>query len=180
MSRTSKYYYRRNLPHYRGPGAIYHVRLSVQPPRELSADWMFEIVEKSLMFRHKQTYLLRAYEIMSNHTHAVIEPLPNTPNPEEWTELANFYRLEDILCGIKKHTSLDINRRLAKRGRLWMKEYFDRTIRGEKDLIEVIDYIHHNAVRWRLVERPEDYRWSSLRTIYSGRAEYDAWFDWEP
>ncbi len=180
MSRPIRSYYHRNLPHYRGPGAIYHVRFSVQPPRTLSAAWMFEIVEKSLIFRHRQTHLLRAYEIMSNHTHAVVEPLPNTPNPEEWTELANFHRLEGILGGIKKHTSLEINRHLGRRGRLWMKECFDRTIRGEKDLIEVIDYIHHNAVRWRLVDRPEEYRWSSLRTIYSGRPEYDDWFDWLP
>jgi REP element-mobilizing transposase RayT len=141
---------------------------------------MFEIVERSLLFGHKQTYLLHAYEIMCNHTHAVIEPLPSTPDPEGWTELRNYHRLEDILCGIKKHTSLEINRSLGRRGRFWMKEYFDRTIRGEKDLCEVIDYIHHNAVRWGLVEQPEEYRWPSLRTIYSGRPESDGWFDWSP
>ncbi len=71
---------------------------------------------------------------------------------------------------------IEMNRRMVRRGANWEEEYFDRTVRGDKDLVEVIDYIHHNPVRWKLVTRPELYRWSSASTIYSGKPEFDGWF----
>ena len=77
-----------------------------------------------------------------------------------------------------KCTFLRVREGAGRCGNVWLKESFDRLIRGDKDLAEVIDYIHHNPVRWKLVGRPEEYRWSSLNTIYSGREEYRGWFDW--
>jgi hypothetical protein len=60
---------------------------------------------------------------------------------------------------------------------LWQDESFDRTIRNNRDLQGTIAYVHHNPVRWKLVEFPEQYRWSSLHTIYSGGEKYKGWFD---
>jgi putative transposase len=170
-------FYRRRLPHYRSPGSIYHVRFSVDcPERILRAEWMFELVEQSLFFGHKRRYCLHAYTIMANHTHIVLQPLPKRTRWEDWCDYTLFYRLEDIIHSVKRFTSLEINRRLARRGSNWEEEYFDRTIRGDKDLVEVIDYIHHNPVRWKLVSRPELYRWSSASTIYSEKPEFADWF----
>ena len=70
-----------------------------------------------------------------------------------------------------------INKKLGRSGHLWLEEPFDRIVRDQKDLDGLIDYIHRNPVRWQLVDRPEQYRWSSLATIYSGKEMYSGWFD---
>jgi len=41
---------------------------------------------------------------------------------------------------------------------LWQDESFDRSIRNMRDLENTINYLHHNPVRWKLVESPEQYR----------------------
>jgi REP element-mobilizing transposase RayT len=171
--------YRRKLPHFRTPGSIYHVRFSVfDRKRYFHCDGVFEEVERSLFYFHRSKLLLHAYVIMPNHVHSVLEPLPITLKSPRWSDYRNFHSLERIIKSVKGYTSREINKRLGTSGPLWRDEYFDRTIRGEKDLMEVIDYIHHNPVRWTLVQSPAEYRWSSAHTIYSGKAEYAGWFNW--
>ncbi len=171
--------YRRNLPHYRIPGGTYHVRFSIAGhERRLTEEWMCEIIEEQLMRLHKNLYLLFAYVIMSTHTHAVCQPLPLSKSPLDWGDCRKYPSLESLVGQVKGRTARFINQRAGRCGNLWLDESFDRLIRGDKDLAEVIEYVHNNPLRWRLVERPEDYRWSSINTIYSGREEYRGWFDW--
>jgi REP element-mobilizing transposase RayT len=179
MSRAAegKRYYRKNLPHFRLAGAIYHVRVSTRPGRRLTEDWMFGVVEESLLHRHKRLLSLHAYVIMANHFHAVIEPLPIPDRAGECANVSGYYCLGAIIKGIKSYSSYRINLQQARQGSLWDREYFDRTIRNEKDLVETIEYIHQNPVRWGLVRFAEEYRWSSWRTVYSGGPEYADWFD---
>jgi len=171
--------YRRCLPHYRIPGGTYHVRFSIaEPAQKLTDQWMYQIIERELMRLHKLRYLLFSYVIMPNHTHAVCQPLPLSKCPLDWGDYRKYFRLEALLGRLKGRTARFINQRAGRRGSLWLKESFDRLIRGDKDLAETIEYIHNNPVRWRLVERPEEYRWSSINTIYSEREEFRGWFDW--
>jgi putative transposase len=164
-------FYRRKLPHYRSPGAIYHLRFSIHSPHiRLSKPCMFELVEASFLSWHKKSFILYAYVIMPDHCHLLIQPL--------WKSSDHDYQLlEEIARTLKSSTSLQINRILNRCGRFWKKEYFDRIVRNDKDQDTKIDYIHHNPVRWGLVRQPMDYRWSSAATIYSGRMEYAGWFD---
>ncbi len=173
-------YYRQYLPHYRSPGAIYHCRFSLDSKDKslwLTDDWMFEIIEDSILTEHKKQSLIHAYVIMADHTHVLIQPLPKQNNRLAWCDYREFYHLEHIAGRIKGRSSYRINRRIGRNGKLWQDESYDRVIRGGADLEETIDYIHHNPVRWELVSSPEQYRWSSLRTIYSGEKKYYGWFD---
>jgi putative transposase len=173
-------YYRQYLPHYRSPGSIYHCRFSNDKDGTCSSfaeDWMFTIVEESILTRHKIDCLIHAYIVMPDHTHAVIQPLPKINVPSSWCELQAFHQLESIIGRIKGRSGRLINKRNGKLGMLWQSESYDRTIRNARDLEETIDYVHHNSIRWKLVESPEQYRWSSLRTIYSGQNQYSGWFD---
>jgi len=175
-------YYRQNLPHYRGPGCIYHCRFSLILHSRFSGftqDWMFEEVEKALLIEHKQTCVIYAYAIMATHTHTLIQPIPAVDEAGAWRDCSKYHELEKICGRIKGRSACEINKRLGFRGVRWQRESFDRTIRGDRDLENSIDYIHHNPVRWKLVRSPEEYRWTSLRTIYSGRKEYAGWFELE-
>jgi REP element-mobilizing transposase RayT len=173
-------YYRQYLPHYRSPGSIYHCRFSIDKSgtcSRLTEDWMFAIVEESILARHKLDCLIHAYVVMADHTHAIVQPLPRVNDPLCWCDYHEFYPLEEIVGKIKGRSGRLINQRNAQAGPLWQRESYDRSIRSERDLEETIDYLHHNPVRWKLVDSPEQYRWSSLRTIYSGEEKYRGWFD---
>lgn len=56
----------------------------------------------------------------------------------------------------------------GERERFWQRRYFDANIRGEEARSEVIQYIHRNPVKRGLVERPENYRWSSYNHYATG------------
>jgi putative transposase len=45
--------------------------------------------------------------------------------------------------------------------RLWQGRFFDRALRTVKEYQETVEYIHWNPLRWGLLKRPEDWKWSS-------------------
>jgi len=50
---------------------------------------------------------------------------------------------------------------------LWQPRFFDRALRTVKEYHEKLEYIHMNPVQARLVNRPEDWPWSSVHD-YTG------------
>jgi REP element-mobilizing transposase RayT len=175
---TRESYHAQNLPHIRSAGRTYHVRFSIAiPSLALREDWAFALTEEAILFRHKWQSIVYGYIIMPNHVHTILQPLPLRSGPMMPAGIRDYHALEAIVAGIKKHTALEINSRLGRTGPFWQEESFDRIIRSGKDLEGTIEYIHRNPVRWGLASRAEEYRWSSINTIYSGRIEYADWFD---
>ena len=54
------------------------------------------------------------------------------------------------------------------RSPFWQKRYYDRNESEQKEFIEKLKYIHRNPVQRRLVDRPEDWKWSSYRHYACG------------
>ena len=52
----------------------------------------------------------------------------------------------------------------------WQKRYYDHNVRDYEKFIEKLRYIHRNPVMRGLVEKPEDWSWSSFRHYVSGEA----------
>jgi putative transposase len=52
--------------------------------------------------------------------------------------------------------------RRGERG-IWQRRYWEYTIRGDRDYAVHMDYIHFNAVKHELVERPGDWPFSTFR-----------------
>jgi REP element-mobilizing transposase RayT len=98
---------------------------------------------------------------MPDHLHLLLTP------PEGAT-------LGLIMREIKKGSARMINRRLGRRGRVWMDRYYDHGVRGVRKLWETVAYIHGNPVRKGLVEEASAYRFSSANPVYD---EY-LWKDW--
>ena len=61
----------------------------------------------------------------------------------------------------KSYTSTKANEILSREGRFWQADYYDRYVRNEKHLANVIEYIHYNPVEAGLVEKMEDWPFSS-------------------
>jgi REP element-mobilizing transposase RayT len=106
------------------------------------------IVEKALLYFDDQRYRLIAWCIMPNHVHALIEIW------EDWP-------LAGVLHSWKSFTAHHANLVLRRSGEFWFREYFDRFIRDERHLANAILYIELNPMKAGLVERAEEWRWSS-------------------
>jgi putative transposase len=68
-------------------------------------------------------------------------------------------RLMKSLKGVTARAANEILRRTGKP--FWQDESFDHWVRNEAEFLEIREYIEHNPVTAGLVERPEDWPWSS-------------------
>lgn len=102
-----------------------------------------------------QRYRLIAWCIMPNHVHVLMETFaPIARIVQGWKSVTARWALtqnEELGLGIpdSKH--------------LWMRDYWDRYIRNDGHLENVVLYIHQNPVNAGLCERAEDWLWSSAR-----------------
>jgi putative transposase len=53
---------------------------------------------------------------------------------------------------------------------VWQRRFYDFNVFSDKKLTEKIHYIHRNPLRRGLVDRPEDWKWSSFRFYASGES----------
>lgn len=154
--------YKKRLPHWEKEGSTYFVTFRVnknlgKPLVKNPA--LAKVIEEALWFSYGERYTLDAYVIMPDHVHLLLTPLIR-------------WRLSKILQGIKGFTSREINKILRRKGSFWQDENFDHLIRNEAGWIDKFEYIHNNPVKKGLVDRPEDYEFSSLVTMHSkGRLE---------
>ncbi len=112
------------------------------------------VVERGWCHFDSKRYDLRAWVIMPNHVHLLIDLYPNCS-------------LSAVVGSWKSYTSKEINRVLGRSGSVWGEDYWDRFIRNGRHLAAAVTYIHENPVKARLVERAEDWRWSSARLYAS-------------
>lgn len=88
-------------------------------------------MSKSLLHFQHQRVFTSCFVVMPNHVHAVMRPNQNAD-------------LEDLLGGIKRFVSNKINRTRERNGPVWERESYDRIVRDENHLYEVIQYIGRN------------------------------------
>lgn len=106
------------------------------------------IVQNAFLFFDGQRYRLLAWVVMPNHVHVVIEVFDGFP-------------LDRVVSSWKSYTAKQANQLLGRTGQFWSIEYFDRMVRDETHLANLIRYLHENPVRAGLVRKPEDWPFSS-------------------
>ena len=186
--RSHKVWYSRGyLPHLDEPGLVQGItyRLYDSMPAERRAEWeallqmqnlkaqqqrietylnsgygscwlrdarIAEVVQDNLLHFDAQCYHLLAWVIMPNHVHVLIETRQGHPLPE-------------VVHSWKSYTANRANEVLGRAGHFWHREYFDRYIRDERHLEQAVLYLHGNPVTAGLVERAEDWPFSSARWV---------------
>jgi putative transposase len=117
---------------------------------ETEAKKTVEMVLEQVRARHQAR--VYAYVLMPEHVHLLVNEPPRIV-------------LAQLLKAFKQITS----RRLrGGREKFWQDRYYDSNLYGRKALSEVIRYIHRNPVKRGLVEKPEDWPWSSFRHYATG------------
>jgi len=94
-----------------------------------------------------------AYCLMPNHVHLVLVP-------------SHADGLRAVLAEAHRRYTLHVNRRNGWTGHLWQGR-FGSVAMDEAHLIAAVRYVSLNPVRAGLVERAEDWRWSSVRAHLS-------------
>lgn len=101
-------------------------------------------------YSYQWNFDIWAYCLMPNHVHILVVP-----------------RREDSLAKGIGGTNLVytqyINRRYNRNGRLWQNRFFSTIVEQESYLWAVVRYIERNPIRAGIVERAEDYLWSSAK-----------------
>jgi REP element-mobilizing transposase RayT len=94
---------------------------------------------------------LVAAVVMPDHLHFVIQLKDTT--------------LSRLMHSLKSYTSNEINKALGRRGQVWERQYYERGIRNEESLMEVVKYCLENPVRKGLVNdfRKYDYWYCMYR-----------------
>lgn len=112
-------------------------------------------------------FQLYAYVIMPDHLHAITD---GVQKPSKVLRYINGIISRRVIDHLKEHghnTSLQKLRHETKeRGyqySLWEHHNNAFLVTSESTFMEKVNYIHQNPVRAGLVERAEDYRWSSVR-----------------
>jgi len=94
-------------------------------------------------------YDLHAYVVMPNHVHILLDPL---------------VQLARVTGGIKGVSARDANAILGRTGEhFWEDESYDHWVRNEVEFERIRSYIERNLVTAGLVERAEDWPWSSAK-----------------
>ena len=132
-------------------GAVYHVTSRGNEKRPIYKDDKDCLTFLNILQQVNTRYnwLCHAYCLMNNHYHLVIE----TPD-------GNLSKVMRQLNGVYTQA---FNRRHKRVGHLFQGRYKAILIQKESHLLEVCRYVVLNPVRARIVERPEQWKWSSYR-----------------
>lgn len=106
------------------------------------------LLETLFTYRDRGLYLLHDFVIMPDHLHLILTPGPTTS-------------LEKAIQFIKGGSSHRIHQHRNHKIEIWQVGFYDWTIRDYNDWQAKVEYIHANPVRAKLVQKPDDWPYSS-------------------
>jgi REP-associated tyrosine transposase len=107
------------------------------------------LIETLFHYRERSAYFLHEFVIMPDHLHLMLMPSATTS-------------LEKAIQLIKGGSSHQIRKARNQKMEIWQVGFRDWTIRDFADWQSKVEYIHTNPVRAKLVQRPEDWPYSSV------------------
>lgn len=111
------------------------------------------IVVQQLFTHDNVRYTLRAYCLMPNHVHILLDDIRNTtitPKNERGTTI--MYPLTDVLRLVKGSTATLCNRALGRHSTFWEHESYDHVVRNGSEYDRIVEYIIKNPVKAGLVD----------------------------
>jgi REP element-mobilizing transposase RayT len=112
------------------------------------------VIKEAIEKYENKLYQVICYCIMPNHVHIV------------FTILDNGKTLSDIMKLIKGASAISINTLLDRKGNLWQAESFDRLVREEKELYNIIKYVLLNPVNANLVSDWKEWKYTYCHPDY--------------
>jgi REP element-mobilizing transposase RayT len=144
-------FYRRQLPHLQCDDKQHFITFCTDH-RWILPERIRLTVLACCLHDHGTKFDLRVAVVMPDHVHMIFRPLINQQAME-------IYSLADIIDAIKGASSHQVNKILARRGRVWQPESFDHVVRSSESLDAKIAYLLENPVRLGLAQEWTAYPW---------------------
>lgn len=140
-------------------GAVYHVTARGNERRKIffSRKDYEKFKEYLAEAKEKYRYLLHAYVLMTNHYHLIIE------TPEK--------NLSKIMHYLNSSYTTYTNIKRKRSGHLFQGRYKAIVVDKDSYLLELSRYLHLNPVRANMVEKPEEYPYSSYNSYIASTTE---------
>jgi REP element-mobilizing transposase RayT len=135
----------------------------------------FEVITNSLDFCRKNKELqLFAYVIMDNHFHLIV----SHKNLSQVMQDLKSFTAKEIIKLLKQHKKEWLLNQLKyfkyrykkeSEYQLWQEGMHPKIMSNEEMLKQKIEYIHNNPIRAGLVQKPEDWVYSSASNYLVGK-----------
>jgi putative transposase len=110
-----------------------------------------ELFERSLeVMRIRYDFVVCGYVVMPDHVHLLVS------EPKKAA-------LSKAIQALKLSVSVQ-----SKERPFWQPRYYDFNVHNEEKRVEKLRYMHRNPVKRGLVEKPEQWKWSSFRHYATG------------
>jgi len=143
------------LTHRTSPGSTYFVTTKAR--QSISVFQVAEVAEilirKLLEYRGTGNFSLHEFVLMPDHLHLLLTPAESTS-------------LEKAMQLIKGGSSHEIHRIRPSKVEIWQSGFHESRVRDWSDYRNKRDYIRFNPVVAKLVERPQDWPYSSASGKY--------------
>lgn len=109
------------------------------------------LIEEALFHFSHYNYKLIAYCLMDNHVHLMLKTENNPPG-------VFIGRVNSIYTKY-------FNKKYNYIGHLFQDRYFSEIIEDDTQMLENSRYVHLNPVKARMIEWPDEYKWSSYSML---------------
>jgi putative transposase len=110
-----------------------------------------ELFERSLeAMRLCYDFIVSGYVVMPDHVHLLVSEPKKALLPK-------------AIQALKLSVSVQ-----SKQKPFWQPRYYDFNVHNEEKRVEKLHYMHRNPVQRNLVEKPEEWKWSSFRYYATG------------
>jgi putative transposase len=160
-------YMPKRLHRYYGAGYLHFITTSCYQRKLLlgtarARDLFLEMLEQ---VRRRFRFVVVGYVVMPEHVHLLIgEPERANPSVVMQALKESFARkIVRIFPPIEPRDGWG-----SHAYHFWQRRFYDFVVFSERKRIEKLRYIHRNPAHRGLVERPEEWRWSSFRHYADG------------
>ena len=147
------------------PGALYHITSRGNERRKIFLDDADRLKFLELLkdYYNRFSILIHSYAIMDNHYHLILE-----------TPKGNLLK---VMHAVNSNYTGYFNRKYGRAGHLFQGRYKGILVDKDEYLVRLSIYVHLNPVRARMVEKPEQYKWSSYPS-FIGKAKEHKWLEY--
>lgn len=137
-------------------GAVYHITARGNHRNDIFRDEedfqvYLTLLEEAIFFYGDYNYKLISYCLMDNHVHLMIK---TDKNP-----------LGILISRIHSIYTKYFNKKYNYIGHLFQDKYHSEIIEDDVQMLETSRYIHLNPVKAKMVDIPEEYKWSSYNML---------------
>ena len=157
------------LARYYGSGHLHFITSSCyrrQPQLHTARrrDLFLKLLEEA---RCNYRFVVHGYVVMPEHFHLLMSE-PEVGDPSVVMKVVKQRCARHLHRGRKQTSSDQTTLWESAPEPMWQKRFYDFNVWSERKRIEKLRYMHRNPVKRGLVERPEQWRWSSYRAYFYG------------